>query len=312
MSKTRRQLGNPVQRFGGSHTTSKQSVVVDYLRAYAKLMVNQNFHISYVDAFAGCGQRVAAWHREQDVVHSEAQHDLGFARSPPPTRTSTAIEALRLEPGFHRYVFGDLNARHIRALADVIARGRAAGERLPEPILRKADANDLIRDECAWLEADGMRRSVMFLDPYGMQVEWKALEAIASTVRSDLWLLLPTGIAVNRLLPRRSAQHPAWARKLDAFFGAEDWREAFTKKQTDLLGSEGRVVETNTREILGYTMSRLGELFGNGLYPEALELKIRGKPAYHLVFACASGSTRAIELSHRIAGHLLKRGHAGN
>jgi three-Cys-motif partner protein len=34
-------------------------------------------------------------------------------------------------------------------------------------------------------------RAVLFLDPYGMQVEWQTIEAIAKTAAIDLWLLFP-------------------------------------------------------------------------------------------------------------------------
>lgn len=312
MSKHPRRSNISVQRFGGRHTAKKQSVVVDYLRAYAILMSKQDFHISYVDAFAGCGQRIDAWDREQRVGHNDAQADLGFEHPSPPTRTSTAMEALRLDPGFHRYVFGDLKASYVRALEAMIAKAHAAREDLPEAIVRQADANVLVRDECAWLAANQMRRAVVFLDPYGMQVRWTTLEAIASTGKVDLWLLLPTGIAVNRLLPRRSAQHLLWARKMNEFYGSNDWRSAFTTTETDLLGEERRVTSTSVERILSYTMDRLRGLFGEGLYPDSLELRTRGTVAYHLVFACASKSRSAINLAHRIAGHLLNKSQAGS
>ncbi len=52
------------------------------------------------------------------------------------------------------------------------------------------DANVLVRRECAWLGGHRSRRAVMFLDPYGMQVEWSTLQAVASCSKVDLWLLL--------------------------------------------------------------------------------------------------------------------------
>ena len=36
-----------------------------------------------------------------------------------------------------------------------------------------------------------LHRAVLFLDPYGMQVEWATIEAVAKTKAIDLWLLFP-------------------------------------------------------------------------------------------------------------------------
>ena len=41
----------------------------------------------------------------------------------------------------------------------------------------------------------------MFLDPYGTQVSWTTIKAIADTRAIDLWILFPIG-TVNRLLNR--------------------------------------------------------------------------------------------------------------
>jgi three-Cys-motif partner protein len=66
--------------------------------------------------------------------------------------------------------------------------------------IRPGDANVEIQELCKkdW----SSHRAVLFLDPYGMQVEWKTIEAIAATKAIDLWLLFPLGIGVNRLLTK--------------------------------------------------------------------------------------------------------------
>ncbi len=42
-----------------------------------------------------------------------------------------------------------------------------------------------------WCRATDWKRhrAVVFLDPYGVQVEWRTIEAIAQTKGIDLWLL---------------------------------------------------------------------------------------------------------------------------
>ena len=58
-------------------------------------------------------------------------------------------------------------------------------------------------------------RAVLFLDPYGMQVTWDTIKAIAATNAIDLWILFPLGIGVNRMTPRRGKISDAWRKKLD-------------------------------------------------------------------------------------------------
>lgn len=43
----------------------------------------------------------------------------------------------------------------------------------------------------------------MFLDPYGMQVDWATIEAIAKTKAIDLWILFPLG-HIFQVLTKRS------------------------------------------------------------------------------------------------------------
>lgn len=50
------------------------------------------------------------------------------------------------------------------------------------------------------------RRAVVFLDPFGMQVEWRTIERIGQTKAIDLWILFPLGVAVNRFLTKDYCQ----------------------------------------------------------------------------------------------------------
>jgi three-Cys-motif partner protein len=152
----------------------------------------------------------------------------------------------------------------------------------------------------------------MFLDPYGMQVQWQTLQTIADCPQIDLWLLLPTGIAINRLVPRRGEQNPRWAERLDAFYGSPDWRNVFFSSERDLLGVERQARSSDLHDIVCYTMDRLRTLFGGGLYPDALQLRTGNHPSYHLVFANTSKNERRWEIAHRIAGHLMRKAQAGS
>lgn len=280
---------------------------MSYLAAYLRVMSKQRFHLSYVDAFAGCGARIDA------AAPIVAQASLLSDASASHPKVGTALEALRLRPGFQRCVFGDRNGRHLAALEARIREARASGEVLPVTDVVKADANVLVRRECAWIAGNSERKAVMFLDPYGMQVEWRTLQAIADCPGIDLWLLLPTGIAVNRLLPWKRAQHPRWAERMDAFYGSGDWRSSLLTTDTDMLGMQRETRSSDFNGIVRFTMDRLGSLFGGGLLPQALPLRVGcNDNAYHLVFANSSKSEHVRKIAHDIAGHLICKAQAGS
>ena len=54
-----------------------------------------------------------------------------------------------------------------------------------------------------------------FSNPYGMQVEWTTIEAIAATKAIDLWILFPLGIGVNRLLTKSGDIPESWRKRLE-------------------------------------------------------------------------------------------------
>ena len=43
--------------------------------------------------------------------------------------------------------------------------------------------------------------ALIFIDPFGMQINWKSIASLKGT-RSDIWILIPSGVAVNRLLSK--------------------------------------------------------------------------------------------------------------
>lgn len=305
MSETTQRHGR-VQKFGDRHTAQKQSVVVKYLSAYINVMKRTGFCLSYVDAFVGCGARVDA-----ALQQRASQPSLLGPVEPPRPLDSTAIEAIRMNPGFNRYIFGDTNSKHLDALQERVS--FALEENNANPVVKflNADANKVVLDECDWLLRDRLRRAVIFLDPYGMQVEWATLKAIAASGKADLWLLLPTGIAVNRLVTRNGVPSEAWKNILTRFYGTDDWMTAFYEESSGFFGGalKRKITESG---IVDYTMGRLRGLFGDGLLEDVLPLRINGRPQYHLVFACSSPNPRAREIAHRIARNNILRSQMGS
>ena len=132
---------------------------------------------------------------------------------------------------------------------------------------------------------------------------------LAETKAVDLWVLLPLGTGVMRLLTRGRLPTSAWQRRLDLFFGDGGWRERFYVRQPrrDLFGpvNEPAYEKVATFEMIGaYFLERLSTVF-EGVAPNAMPLiNNRGNPLFLLCFAAANKSGAPIAI--KIANHLLK------
>lgn len=148
---------------------------------------------------------------------------------------------------------------------------------------------------------------MVFLDPYGMQVEWKTIEAIAHTKGIDLWILCPLGQAVNRLLTKRQPPPDMWAERLTKFFGTDDWKKAFYRKskQTTLFGSEDSLQKDADFDSIGkFFISRLETVFAK-VAPNPLPLRnSKNVPIFLLCFASANpkGAPTAVKIAQNILG----------
>lgn len=192
-------------QFGGSWTTAKLAVLGEYLQQYMvalkdKPSKDRPFQKAYIDAFAGTGYRQG---RADEVAGPEPLllPDLAEAE-PQELLDGSARIALKTLPRFDKYIFIEQSAKRCRNLEELKAEfPDMAGDIL----VRRGDANQQIQELCRgdWKS----HRAVLFLDPYGMQVDWTTIEAVAGTHAIDLWLLFPLGIGVNRLLTK-SGEHP--------------------------------------------------------------------------------------------------------
>jgi three-Cys-motif partner protein len=154
----------------------------------------------------------------------------------------------------------------------------------------------------------------LFLDPYGMDVSWKTIEAIANTRAIDLWYLFPLGVGVNRLLKNDGKITPGRLKKLNSIFGTTNWIDEFYKTKTvsHLFGEDEitrKIVDNDY--ISKYIVKRLKTVF-TGVAENPLKLfNVKRNPIYLLCFACG-GNERAVQLALRIANNILEREKYGN
>lgn len=170
----------------------------------------------------------------------------------------------------------------------------------------QGEANVTLQDWCRrtdWVS----NRAVVFLDPYGMEVEWSTIEAIAQTKAIDLWVLFPLGQAVNRILTRSGLPEGTWADRLTMFFGTTDWKDAFYRpsSQMTLFGGEAQMEKGATFEQIGaFFLQRLATVFSK-VADNPLYLRNRKNvPIYLLCFAAsnAKGASTAVKIARDILG----------
>ena len=208
--------------FGGDWTTEKLERVRKYLSAYttifAKNLPAQKLTPIYVDAFAGTGYRTSPHAAD---VPGLLLPELADRENEAFLKGSAQI-ALEVEPPFKRYLFIEQNPEYAAELRTLKT---AYPQRAPNIQIINADANSYLLQWCKKMAWD--ERAVFFLDPYGMQVEWALIEAIAQTEAIDLWILFPLGVAVNRLLTKSGPPPSGWSQALTRIFGVDDWQEKF-------------------------------------------------------------------------------------
>lgn len=92
-------------------------------------------------------------------------------------------------------------------------------------VVKEDDANTALNE---WLGSGidwRTHRAVVFLDPFGMQVPWATVEALASTRAIEILINFPLWMAINRLLTRSGDIEIGWQATLDTFFGSGDWEQ---------------------------------------------------------------------------------------
>jgi three-Cys-motif partner protein len=160
-----------VHSFGGPWTQRKLGVVREYLKLYATALKNQMFQRIYIDAFAGTGDRTDK--RRLTLPLLDLPEFDAVAKV-------SARLALEIEPPFHRYI---LIERATRQASELTGLKTEFPNRNIE--IKNADANDAIAELCKTTSWPGTR-GVVFLDPYGLQVTWDTLVAIARTKALDV------------------------------------------------------------------------------------------------------------------------------
>lgn len=283
-------------QFGGDWTQDKLERVRKYLIAYAKIMHGKDFRFAYIDAFAGTGYQTIKREENPNLpLIPELLED-----EPRNFMDGSARIALQGEPPFTKYIFIEKDAKRFSELAKL---KEEFPSKAKDIILVNADANEYLTERCRNYQWN-KNRAVLFLDPFGMQVTWDTVTAIAETKAIDLWYLFPLGIGVNRLLKKSGQISDVWKRRLDETFGESDWYQIFYKTyaQVDLLGETIKTVKVGDFDAISdYFVKRLKTIFPVVAENPLPLLNSRNNPLFLLCFASAN------KTAVKIAQDILRR-----
>jgi len=283
------------QPFGGKGTLTKLRTISDYLSFYTTALGGR-FRLLYLDAFAGSGEIPLA--KELPLLPDTAESASVIEGS--------ALRSLKLDRPFDRYVFVDARAANVASLIGLRAEFPTLADRI---YVRRADANLAVEEFCKELRPSD--RAVIFLDPFGNQVSWTTIEAVASTSNVDLWYLFPAGLGVVRQITNDGRVLADAEASLDRMFGNQEWRNKMVTKRTsdDLFGlAESQSEKVATAEgVRRLMISQMKQLFRGGVLENWLPLGKGRRHEYSLLFAWSNPSGKAKSLAGRVAADIMRR-----
>ena len=290
-------MSKPKQDFGGSWTAEKLEIIKKYLEAYSKIMKKTPFNFAYIDAFAGTGYYKKVNRHENSLFMPE------FGENEKTFLDGSARIALSIEPSFDKYIFIEKDKDRYNELFKLKS---AFPDKADSIEIVNSEANRFLISICNknWQ----YHRAVVFLDPFGMQIKWTTLEAIAKTEAIDLWFLFPLGQAVNRLLKRNGEINQANRNKLNNLFGADDWYDRFYTviKEYSIFDGEKNKIQKKAdfQTITSYFTERLSTIFPKVVSSPKPLLNSVNNPLFLLCFA--AGNKKGAPIAVKIANSILR------
>lgn len=300
------------KNWGGKWTEEKLDAFEKYVKAYLTIMNAyrdaNGWKLLYFDGFAGSGTRN---HEEETLEVQEVMDLFGQEVTTEDLNVyqGAAERVVKIESdkmrSFDYYYFVDNSEENCRALREKLAQYHTIGKKHH---LAK-DANEAVGMLASTLHNYGNCKALAFLDPFGMQINWSSIEAL-NNLSIDLWILVPTGVIINRLLERNIDQQKglAHAEKLEAFFGmSEDELRSFfyTEKQVPtLFGDDETVItkaEDSIRKIAQLYVERLKSIFPYVTEDPMVLYNNHNVPIFHFVFAAKN------KTAMKIAQEIIKK-----
>lgn len=277
-----------MNNFGGDWTESKIEILVEYAKAYLSIMNKYadkyNWKLLYFDGFAGSGFIEKGNDENKKVIIGATKRILDIENPRP----------------FDRYYFVEKETEIAEELIEKVI------SNYDDKIINVAntDCNEKIQSMGNFLKSNkGKQYKVLaYIDPCGMQLNWESLTALQK-LKVDAWILVPTGMGVNRLLKKDGKISDAWIEKLEIFLGLPKQKIInYFYSQSVIPTLFGEEVVTNKKEkaiekSAELYQSRLKELFKFVTKPYILKNK-SNSTMFH--FYMVSNNKNAVKIANEI------------
>lgn len=273
--------------FGGGWTEIKLAVVEKYLQFYTLALSKQAFELVYIDAFAGNGR-------------CELKEENGEIR----IVDGSALRALNTQPAFTELHFIEKDAQRAADL-------QLAVEHDPRAHVYTGDCcvllDQVLPKALRSKSRNYQRRGVIFLDPYGMAVDFDMLKRISATQALDVWYLFPLSAALRQMSLDKSRIDEHKQASLRRILGDADWERLYTAHpQMSLLDPEPQLRrQSGDSALLEVALEQLRTAFPY-VHKDVLRLPSQPPHFFALIFACSNPSPKAIGLAQNPLKYILR------
>jgi len=241
----------------------KLEIVEKYGSAYTRAFTNQpGLKKFYVDAFSGAG------------VHLSKRTGGKVEGSP--------ARALKISPPFDHFYFIDMDADKTAHLA-ALCRGRDNVD-----IITKDASVYLTRELLPTIRFEKFNRALCLLDPYGLHLDWEAIQQAGQSRAVDMFLNFPVMDMNRNAIWRNPEQAPQGGiERMTRFWGDASWRDAaYAEDPQQNLFSGPDIIKQSNDDIVAAFRERLRKVAGFQFVPEPLPMRNSNNVVvYYLFFA---------------------------
>ena len=154
-------------------------------------------------------------------------------------------------------------------------------------------------------------RGVTLLDPYGIEIDWATVEAVAATEALDLWYFFSL-MGLYRQAPNDRPPIDDFIRaRLNRVLGTNDWERDWygtPHGTTNMMGDPATAIRTaDVNAIERYVKGLLLAVFKGAVLDPRRFYNKQNAPLASWFFAVSNPNPAAVTLATKIANHILRQ-----
>jgi three-Cys-motif partner protein len=188
------------------------------------------------------------------------------------------VNVLLITPEFYRYYLIDIRGEKTSALKQMVADN-------PKVSVIPGNCNDALTTRVfPHVQWNQYRRGLCLLDPYGLHLDWKTIEAAGKLKTLDVVLSLPVAdVNGNALWRSPAGMNRPDLEQLTRFWGNDSWNGGSSESSN---AASGRSSKADTDAIAAAFRARLQSAAGFKHVPDPMPMRSsKGVLNYYLFFA---------------------------